>query len=77
MWFCCFCPTCSEAGESMNPKIDTFLKKAKLKAAFKALTPGRQRGYLFYFSGAKQVKTIEARVQKCMKLILQGKVLND
>lgn len=52
-------------------------KNAKFKAAFKALTPGRQRAYLFYFAGAKQVKTIEARVQKCMKLILQGKGLND
>lgn len=52
-------------------------KNAKLKAAFKALTPGRQRAYLFYFSGAKQAKTIEARVQKCMKLILKGKGLYD
>src|SRR5436190_4222165 len=36
-----------------------------LKAAFKALTPGRQRGYLLYFSGAKQSKTRESRVEKC------------
>ena len=48
-----------------------------LKKAFAALTPGRQRGYLFYFSGAKQSKTREARVGKCMPQILQGKGLND
>jgi uncharacterized protein YdeI (YjbR/CyaY-like superfamily) len=44
-----------------------------LKTAFKALTPGRQRGYLLYFSSAKQSKTRESRVEKCMKQILNGK----
>ena len=48
-----------------------------LKAAFEALTPGRQRGYLFYFSQAKQSKTREARVEKYMQQILDGKGLND
>jgi uncharacterized protein YdeI (YjbR/CyaY-like superfamily) len=48
-----------------------------LKAAFGALTPGRQRGYLFYFSGAKQSKTRESRVAKCMPQILKGKGLDD
>ena len=48
-----------------------------LKTAFYALTPGRQRGYLLYFSGAKQAKTREARVDKCMKQILKGKGLDD
>ena len=48
-----------------------------LKAAFDALTPGRQRGYILYFSGAKQSKTREARVEKCMPQILNGKGLND
>ena len=48
-----------------------------LKTAFNGLTPGRQRGYLFYFSAAKQSKTREARVEKCMPQILQGKGLND
>jgi len=47
-----------------------------LKTAFNALTPGRQRGYLLYFSGAKQSKTREARVEKCMKQILKGKGLD-
>ena len=48
-----------------------------LKAAFDALTPGRQRGYILYFSGAKQSKTRESRVEKCMRRILNGKGLND
>lgn len=48
-----------------------------LKKAFRALTPGRQRGYLFYFSQAKQPKTRAARVEKCVSRILQGRGLND
>src|SRR5258706_16441181 len=48
-----------------------------LKAAFDALTPGRQRGYILYFSAAKQSKTRESRVEKCMRQILKGKGLND
>jgi uncharacterized protein YdeI (YjbR/CyaY-like superfamily) len=48
-----------------------------LKTAFDALTPGRQRGYLFYFSAPKQSKTRTARVEKCMKQIFNGKGLND
>ena len=50
---------------------------ARLKKAFEALTPGRQRGYLLYFSGAKQAKTREARVEKCLPQILEGKGLDD
>jgi uncharacterized protein YdeI (YjbR/CyaY-like superfamily) len=48
-----------------------------LKAAFDKLTPGRQRGYIFYFSQPKQPKTREARVEKCLRQILDGKGLND
>ena len=48
-----------------------------LKKAFRALTPGRQRGYLLYFSAAKQSKTREARIAKCEQQILKGKGLND
>jgi uncharacterized protein YdeI (YjbR/CyaY-like superfamily) len=48
-----------------------------LKAAFEALTPGRRRGYALYFSGAKQAKTREARIEKCVSRILAGKGLND
>ncbi len=48
-----------------------------LKTAFDALTPGRQRAYIFYFSQPKQSKTRESRVEKCMRQILKGKGLND
>ncbi len=48
-----------------------------LKAAFDALTPGRQRGYIFYFSQPKQSKTRAARVEKYMQQILNGKGLDD
>ena len=48
-----------------------------LKTAFDALTPGRQRGYILYFSAAKQSKTRQARVEKCVQQILNGKGLND
>lgn len=52
-------------------------KKPALKKAFAALTPGRQRGYIFYFSQAKQSKTREDRVKKYLKHILSGKGLED
>ena len=52
-------------------------KKAALKKAFDALTPGRQRAYLFYFSQAKQSRTREERVKKYMNQILSGKGLDD
>ncbi len=48
-----------------------------LKTAFEALTPGRQRAYLLYFSAPKQSKTREARIDKCAPLIFAGKGLND
>jgi uncharacterized protein YdeI (YjbR/CyaY-like superfamily) len=48
-----------------------------LKTAFEALTPGRQRGYLLYFSAAKQSATRESRIEKCMDQIFDGKGLND
>jgi uncharacterized protein YdeI (YjbR/CyaY-like superfamily) len=48
-----------------------------LKKAFYALTPGRQRGYLLYFSSAKQSKTREARIEKYMEQILDGRGLED
>ncbi len=47
------------------------------KTAFDALTPGRQRGYILYFSAPKQSKTRESRVEKFMQQILDGKGLND
>ena len=48
-----------------------------LKKAFEALTPGRQRAYLLYFSAAKQSATREARIEKCLEPIFNGKGLND
>jgi len=48
-----------------------------LETAFDALTPGRQRAYILYFSAPKQSKTRESRVKKCMPHILNGKGLND
>jgi uncharacterized protein YdeI (YjbR/CyaY-like superfamily) len=52
-------------------------KNPALKTAFHALTPGRQRAYLLYFSAPKQSKTRESRVEKYMQQILNGKGLND
>ena len=48
-----------------------------LKTAFYALTPGRQRAYIFYFSQPKQSKTRASRVEKYLKQILNGKGLDD
>jgi uncharacterized protein YdeI (YjbR/CyaY-like superfamily) len=60
---------------------DEFKNKLKetsgLKTAFNALTPGRQRGYLLYFSAPKQSKTRESRIEKSVPRILKGKGLND
>jgi uncharacterized protein YdeI (YjbR/CyaY-like superfamily) len=49
----------------------------ELKKAFQALTPGRQRGYLLYFSAPKQAKTKETRIEKYLQQILDGKGLLD
>ncbi|WP_342772651.1 YdeI/OmpD-associated family protein [Filimonas effusa] len=60
---------------------DEFQKVLKqdpaVKTAFNALTPGRQRAYLFYFSQAKQAKTRESRIEKCIPKILERKGLDD
>jgi len=60
--------------EEFQNRLDN---SAGLKKAFDALTPGRQRGYILYFSAAKQATTREARVEKCVQQILNGKGLND
>jgi len=52
-------------------------KSSALKKAFYALTPGRQRAYIFYFSQPKQSKTREARIEKYLNQILNGKGLDD
>jgi uncharacterized protein YdeI (YjbR/CyaY-like superfamily) len=60
--------------EEFQKKLDEI---PALKTAFEALTPGRQRAYLLYFSQPKQSKTRESRIEKCMPQILDGKGLND
>ncbi len=60
--------------EEFKNKLDEI---PALKTAFRALTPGRQRAYILYFSAPKQSKTRESRVEKCMQQILNGKGLND
>ncbi len=60
--------------EEFQNKLDEI---PALKVAFDALTPGRQRAYILYFSAPKQSKTRESRVEKCMQQILNGKGLND
>lgn len=60
--------------EEFQKQLD---KSAKLRKAFEALTPGRQRGYHLFFTTAKQAKTREARVEKAIPLILAGKGLED
>ena len=60
--------------EEFKNKLDEI---PALKTAFAALTPGRQRGYILYFSAPKQSKTRESRVKKCMQQILNGKGLDD
>jgi uncharacterized protein YdeI (YjbR/CyaY-like superfamily) len=52
-------------------------KMPALKKAFDALTPGRQRAYIFYFSQPKQSKTRESRIEKYTPQIIKGKVLDD
>jgi uncharacterized protein YdeI (YjbR/CyaY-like superfamily) len=60
--------------EELQNKLD---ESSALKIAFAALTPGRQRGYIFYFSAPKQSKTRESRVEKCKRQILKGKGSNN
>lgn len=54
-----------------------FKKDTALKTAFNALTPGRQRAYILYFSQPKQSRTRDSRIEKCRQKILNGKGLND
>jgi uncharacterized protein YdeI (YjbR/CyaY-like superfamily) len=56
---------------------DRMDRDPDLRAAFEALTPGRQRGYLFHFASAKQSATREARIETCLPKILAGKGLDD
>ncbi|MGR9543477.1 YdeI/OmpD-associated family protein [Priestia megaterium] len=60
--------------EELQHKFDEM---PALKTAFTTLTPGRQRAYILHFSAAKQSKTRESRIEKCVPNILKGKGLND
>ncbi len=60
--------------EELQNKFDEI---PALKTAFHALTPGRQRAYILYFSAAKQSKTRQSRIEKCMQRIRKGKGLDD
>jgi uncharacterized protein YdeI (YjbR/CyaY-like superfamily) len=73
-----------KAGLRVKPKKTTdypvpeelserFRKDARFKRAFEALTPGRQRGYLYHFAGAKQSATRAARIEKAMPAIFEGR----
>ncbi len=75
-----------EAGLEVGPPPDLLLvaelrrglsQDPKLKAAFESLTPGRQREYNLYFSGAKQAKTRAARIEKYAHKIMDGKGFRD
>ena len=56
---------------------EKFRNDPRFKRAFEALTPGRQRGYLFHFNGAKQSATRTARIEKAMPAIFEGRGLQD
>ncbi len=60
--------------EELQRKLDEY---PALKTSFNALTPGRQRAYILYFSQPKQSRTRESRVEKCMQRILDGEGLHD
>ncbi|WP_127579732.1 YdeI/OmpD-associated family protein [Paenibacillus koleovorans] len=60
--------------EEFRTKLDEL---PALKKAFEGLTPGRQKGYLLHFAQAKQAKTREARIEKYMPKILEGKGIDD
>ena len=73
-----------KAGVRMKPKktsdfpvpkelSERFRKDARFKRAFKALTPGRQRSYLYHFAAAKQSATRTARIEKATPAILEGR----
>jgi uncharacterized protein YdeI (YjbR/CyaY-like superfamily) len=71
--------TFQKGSESVFPDelLQTMDDDPAFKAAFEALTPGRQRGYMLYFSGAKQSQTRISRIEKCKPQIFNGKGMQD
>ena len=63
--------------KEMKPILKAYIFEANFKIAFENLTPGRQRGYIIYFSAPKQSKTRYTRIEKCLPKILDGKGMND
>ena len=64
--------------EPLPEELEAMMNEhADLKLAFESLTPGRQRGYILYFSGAKQSETRTSRIEKCIPKILEGKGFHD
>jgi len=57
--------------------ISVFDTEPEFKKAFYSLTPGRQRGYIIYFSQPKQAQTRISRIQKYKKQIFEGVGLHD
>ena len=57
--------------------LTAFASHQELEKAFHALTPGRQRGYILFFTGAKQSATRVSRIQKVTQDILKGKGMHD
>ena len=57
--------------------VDALDADPELAAAFRALTPGRQKGYLLHFAQARQSKTRVARIEKAHPRMLLGKGLDD
>lgn len=66
-----------EAPELPDELKQKLMENPQLKAAFEKLTPGRQRGYVIYFTQPKQSVTRLSRIDKCTPRILQGKGLHD
>jgi uncharacterized protein YdeI (YjbR/CyaY-like superfamily) len=67
----------AEAAELPAELAAVFLARPEVRAAFEALTPGRRRGYLLFFSAAKQSATRAARIEKNIPRILDGQGLHD
>lgn len=67
-------PAETKPPDELQKRLD---ESPELKAAFEALAPGRRRGYALFVAEAKQAKTRESRIDKCIPRILAGKGLSD
>ena len=67
----------NDAPQYLEELIKMVEENPEFDEAFSALTPGRQRGYLIYFSSTKQSKTRAARIEKRMPKIFNGKGWNE